>query len=174
MATIVGNNGSNELFGTRFADLIRGLGGDDEIEARGGNDRVYGGAGNDEIDGDAGNDSLYGDGGNDEIDGGDGNDVLFGGTGHDELDGGTGNDVLTGGAGRDIFEFDRGDRGTDRITDWTDGQDRIDLDDFDYILNQALSRGDQVGNNVRFDFAGSIVIVEDAQLSNFAGADFIL
>lgn len=192
MATIVGNNAPNELFGTRLADLIRGFGGNDEIEARAGNDQVYGGAGNDEIDGDAGNDTLYGDSGNDELDGDTGNDWLLGGTGNDDLDGGAGNDrlsggvgndhldggagndVLIGGAGRDIFEFERGERGTDRITDWTDGQDRIDLDDFDFSLARALSSGRQVGDDVRFDFAGSIVIVEDATLSNFGAADFIL
>jgi|GEM_PF-4010425 len=64
-----------------------------------------------------GNDSLYGSGGADELDGGQGDDVLAGGAG---------NDSLTGGSGRDIFVFEPG-TGRDRVTDFRDGEDRIDI-----------------------------------------------
>ena len=55
-----------------------------------------------------------------------GNDTLQGGEGNDQLVGGTGNDVLTGGGGADSFVFDQRD-GDDRITDFTTGEDKIQL-----------------------------------------------
>lgn len=67
------------------------------------------------------NDVIYGYGKGDTLDGGDGNDVL---------DGGKGRDTLTGGAGNDIFIF-APDRRQDVITDFGNGQDRIDLSAFE-------------------------------------------
>ena len=67
--------------------------------------------------------------------GGEDNDVLFGGQGTDTLAGGGGDDtiagnrdddVLTGNGGDDRFVFNPGD-GRDRITDFTAGDDDIDL-----------------------------------------------
>jgi Ca2+-binding RTX toxin-like protein len=62
-----------------------------------------------------------------------GNDVLIGGTGNDTLIGGTGRDVMTGGAGNDHFVFnsvsEMGNSASTRdvITDFAQGQDKIDL-----------------------------------------------
>jgi Ca2+-binding RTX toxin-like protein len=175
MATITGTNGRNELGGSRLADLIRGLGGNDELEGRGGNDTIDGGRGNDEIDGDDGNDRLIGNAGNDDIDGGSGHDLLWGGGGRDHLDGGSGNDRLWGGLGSDVFEFERHD-GADRIEDFQDGIDRIDLDDFDFTsAARALSYADQVGNHVVFAFgAGDRLTVMNTDLAELSGADLIL
>ncbi len=91
-------------------------------DTRGGNDKLYGGLGDD---------ILFGQGGNDELYGEDGNDILFGGTGNDILIGGLGNDILTGGSGADIFKWVEGDLdgSTDRITDFTIHQDKIDFSD---------------------------------------------
>jgi Ca2+-binding RTX toxin-like protein len=175
MATITGNNRHNEIEGTRFSDLIRGLGGNDELEGNGGDDTVDGGSGSDEIDGDNGDDLLLGRDGNDHIDGGSGSDRLYGGAGRDRLDGDSGNDRLWGGSGYDIFEFERGD-GRDVIQDFADGFDRIDLDDFDFrSASQALSYADQVGDHVRFDFgAGGTLLLVDVAIGQLGGADFIL
>lgn len=82
------------------ADLIQGLGG---------NDRLGGGAGRDSLMGGTGADSL------------------FGGTEADRLAGGAGNDALTGGTGADVFAFAVRGNGQDRILDFQDGIDRIDL-----------------------------------------------
>ncbi|MCD9211264.1 VCBS domain-containing protein [Vibrio cholerae] len=81
--------------------------------------------------GGAGNDILFGQGGNDSLDGGVGKDTLYGGSGNDILIGGLGNDILTGGSGDDLFKWVVGDldRSTDRITDFTIHQDKIDLSD---------------------------------------------
>ena len=192
-ATINGNGRSNELVGTNGGDLIRGFGGNDEIEGRRGNDSLYGGNGNDEIDGNsgrdylfggsgrdeldggAGNDGLYGGTGSDALDGGSGNDRLFGGAGNDELEGGTGNDRLRGGEGNDRFVFDDDDAGNDRIVDFSFGEDRIDLDDFDGLgFQQLIAGAEQVGDDVLFTFAPDhTVLVDNTTVSQFASGDFL-
>lgn len=65
-------------------------------------------------------DSINGLGGKDSIDGGGGSDTI---------DGGAGDDQLIGGAGNDIFLF-VGENGDDDIIDFTKGEDRIDLSDY--------------------------------------------
>ncbi len=55
-----------------------------------------------------------------------GNDTLTGGAGNDTLNGGGGNDTLTGGAGDDVFRFASG-AGSDRITDFGTGTDRLEF-----------------------------------------------
>ncbi|MBC7667981.1 MAG: hypothetical protein H7236_05865 [Gemmatimonadaceae bacterium] len=72
------------------------------------------------------NDILRGDAANNYLTGGVGDDVLSGGGGSDTLRGGIGSDTLTGGAGADRFLFADKD-GSDKITDFVHGEDRITL-----------------------------------------------
>lgn len=87
---------------------------------------------------------LTGSAGDDDLSGGRGNDVLIGGGGADLLRGDSGADRLTGGGGADRFVYwlvsDSRDGGLapdgpkiliDVITDFTTGEDRIDLFDID-------------------------------------------
>ena len=71
---------------------------------------------------------VFGGEGADYLNGAFGNDTLVGGAGNDILQGWTGDDVLTGGAGADKFQFafnnPKG-MGTDLITDFNDGEDKI-------------------------------------------------
>ncbi len=104
-----------------------------------GNDKLTGGGGSDYLYGSGGDDVLRGQGGNDVLIGGDGDDHLIGGAGDDVLIGGLGSDILTGGKGNDIFAFtdiahSPADAGRDRITDFTQGQDKIDLSSIDAIV----------------------------------------
>lgn len=69
---------------------------------------------------------LDGTNGNDILQGHDGNDLVNAGQGDDILRDGTGNDVMTGGAGADLFIL-TADSMTDTITDFTLGEDTIDL-----------------------------------------------
>lgn len=60
------------------------------------------------------------------------NEKLSGTGDNDTIDGGAGKDILTGGAGADMFRFSHradstGSAGYDRITDFEDGTDKIDL-----------------------------------------------
>ncbi len=97
--------------------------------------------------GKANDDFLYGLGGADELQGRAGSDVLDGGAGDDLLIGGAGTDVLTGGAGGDLLRFFDGDSGTgagaDRITDFVNVVDKVDLSGIDADVglagNQAFS-----------------------------------
>lgn len=84
------------LFGSVANDTIRGLGGNDRIEARDNEDVVFGGGGDDVISAGPGDDQVYGEAGDDVI------------------AGGLGNDTLDGGAGLDVYVFNRGD-GHDRL-----------------------------------------------------------
>ncbi|HEX8224309.1 MAG TPA: Ig-like domain-containing protein [Allosphingosinicella sp.] len=61
--------------------------------------------------------------------GGAGRDTLIGGGGGDLIEGGAGGDSLTGGGGADIFRY--AEASTGHVTDFTPGEDRIDLRLFD-------------------------------------------
>ena len=102
---------------------------DPHIAAADGEDRLYGGSGNDRV---------YGGAGDDRLAGGAGADVLFGGQGDDILLGGRSRDLLHGDIGRDIYIFRSGDTGSswstdDIITDFVQGEDRIDLSGIDAV-----------------------------------------
>jgi hypothetical protein len=117
---LVGLNLSSSITtknGGKGNDIIHGTSGRDEINGGNGKDTLYGGNGSDTLIGGNGDDLLYG---------GVSDDVLSGGNGDDLLDGGQGNDTLTGGKGSDRFVLAVG-GGTDKITDFTDCQDRIGL-----------------------------------------------
>ncbi|RGP82405.1 hcalcium-binding protein [Vibrio cholerae] len=135
-------------FSTAHIDIAHGGGGDDRIYGQGGVDLMFGGSGND---------LLYGGEGNDGLRGGTGNDTLDGGAGNDILIGGLGNDILTGGSGEDLFKWVDGDldNSKDRITDFTIGQDKIDLSDLfsdetrtlDQLLNSHVIEITDKGQN---------------------------
>ena len=116
--TIVGTEGRDSLSGTATDDTLLGLGGNDRLNGADGNDTLLGGEGKDILSGGAHADTLDGGSGEDRLDGGDGNDVLAGGDGADQL---------TGGFGADTFVFNAGETGVDTITDFTLGEDAIDI-----------------------------------------------
>jgi len=148
---IQGNAGNDTIDGGAGSDRLRGGADDDSITGGDGNDSINGNVGNDTIDGGADNDFIHGGQGNDVLLGGTGDDILMGDLGNDTLTGGAGFDVLSGGDGKDQFDFGAtdatfastlspGDGGTlyygtegttstvvDQITDFTDGQDHIQL-----------------------------------------------
>ena len=133
------------------------------------------------VTGTAGNDDLYGGNGADTLNGGGGVDVLVGGAAADRLIGGTGDDTLTGGAGADVFVYDARGFGTDTITDFVRGQDKIDLSalgiaDF-AVLQRVIAAANGGGSsNLQFFFNGA---TETIGISNIAPGlltanDFIL
>jgi Ca2+-binding RTX toxin-like protein len=143
---------------------------------------LAGGAGNDTLVGLRGADRLSGGLGADLLQGGDGNDRLLGGDNVDNLQGGAGDDVFFGGydvdvytgdAGADRFvwtdfeEFIAGTGGLERITDFTQGQDRIDLSAIDARFSITGDQG--------FVFKGTAALTDFGQLNyrTTANATFI-
>ena len=106
-----------------------------------------------EFDGTAGNDSIDGKFGADILRGYNGSDTLNGLGGDDVLAGGMSRDFLSGGAGNDTFDFnfarETGPTATTRdvITDFTRGQDHIDLKTIDSNTHQS--------GNQSFHFIGT-------------------
>ncbi len=130
---------------------VRGLGGDDRIDASGIRLRslflheqpeftitITGDGGHDTIVGSPAKDVIYGHEGNDDIRGARGADVLLGGPGNDVLRGGGGHDVIEGEAGDHDrlfggFGNDRiGDKDGARVINGGDGEDKITL-----VLHEA-------------------------------------
>lgn len=134
-----GARGQDSLDGGAGDDILRGKREHDVLEGGDGADTLIGGAGRDAMDGGSGNDVLSGKkqadllrggSGNDSLSGGNGKDLLAGGSGDDWLDGGAGRDTLSGEGGADTFVF-TGSHGRDQISDFTPGEDLIDLSALD-------------------------------------------
>lgn len=167
---LLGNGGADKLNGAQGADTLLGGGGADTLIGGFGVDELRGGGGRDKVNGGGGEDFVAGNGGADQLRGGGGRDDIEGGGGADKLNGGRGADELTGGGGRDVFQFRIGD-GFDRITDFQQGRDRIEIirgaEEFDDL---AISQSD---DDVLIAFANVRILVENADDGAFNAADFI-
>ena len=164
--TFVGYPGADDLVAGGSADIIFGGEGDDSLAGGGGNDRIFGGEGRDTLDGNSGNDRLIG---------GEGRDTLDGGEGDDWLSGGTGTDTLTGGAGADTFVYFAG-HGSDTITDFTDGEDVIDLSLLDSISGFDDLSAIQLGSFVAIDLGGhggGTIALENFDIEDLDETDFV-
>jgi serralysin len=136
-------------------DTLDGANGNDTIEGGDDDDTLRGGNGNDTLSGAAGNDSLEGGNGNDSMTGGAGIDTLTGGNGLDTLNGGAGNDVLTGGNDTDTFVFtDLG--GSDQITDFKHGPERVDVSGIDAVAGGADNAFSFIGSGAFGGVAGQL------------------
>ena len=175
------------LSGTANADTIRALGGNDVVRGFAGNDLLDGGPGRDRLFGQAGSDTLIGGTGNDLLNGGDDNDRLFGqagsdiliggtgddlidgGTGSDRIDGGSGNDIITTGQGRDLIGI-RQNNGFDRVTDFQNNRDRIDLVGIRFGQLSIVQQRDDVLIRVG---TTNLVRLEDTNAVAINQADFV-
>ena len=105
--------------------------------------------------------------------------TLIGGLGNDTLVANGGADVMTGGAGRDVFDFNKIPTGVTTITDFTKGQDSINLHDLlgNYHGSNPVADGwvkfqaDAGGTTVFVDAdgAGAGGFVAIAKLTGFTG-----
>jgi len=139
--TVYGGSGADVVYGAGGPNILLGNDGNDTIYAGASGDFLAGGAGNDVVLGGGGNDTIYLGAGDDFAGGGAGNDVMFAGAGanriyagygDDTVNAGYGRDVITGGPGADHFVFASAAQigigaARDVITDFTPGQDKIDL-----------------------------------------------
>lgn len=127
-------------------------------------------AGNDRIIGSALANSLTAGAGNDILSGMAGNDRLFGQSGNDRLQGGAGNDTLAGGTGADHFLFSKG-GGTDRITDFADGIDRIVIDSGAEAFSQIKIA--DLGADARISFGDVTIALSNVDHARLGAEDFI-
>ena len=135
--TLIGDPGDNLIWGGAGADIIDGGEGRDIVDYGGSRAGVIVSlADNSAIGGDATGDrisnieSIYGSAHDDLLTGDNKANVLFGNAGADILDGRGSADRLEGGEGNDIFIFLPEGNSTDSVTDFVDGEDRIDLSGF--------------------------------------------
>jgi len=160
-----GNDTLKDLLGN---DTLSGQDGNDVIIDICGNDSLYGGDGDDKITDFFGADKLYGEEGNDYLDAGFGSDLVSGGDDDDTILGGFGNDTLYGnddqgdsdivyegatliqfelgdtittGFGRDVIRFDGDDDDHDLVTDFTIGQDRLEISEVDTVTQILITSG---------------------------------
>lgn len=192
--TLLGMRGNDMLNGGTGDNYLNGGTGDDTFVASGGNDTIVGGKGFDTLDFSgatggvtvdlaghsasgfgtdkvSGVEAVMGSAFADTLIGDKSDNVFSGGAGDDHIRGGKGSDLLSGGDGNDTFIWARSDvgNGVDRITDFGNGNDVLDL-----TAVFAGQKGDH-GNKVQLvdDFAGSHLMakiggqfVEVAMLDN--------
>ena len=175
VVTVTGSDGTDTLTNIEklhFADqtvLVSSL-----ISAPG--QTITGTNGNDTLNGTAGDDTISGLPGSDILNGLGGHDILNGNGGADVLNGGAGQDNLAGGAGADTFVFsalsDTAVAHSDLITDFTSGQDRIDVSAIDpnFHLGSAAAAHTIV---VTYDAAHDRTVV-DLYVSSSLGAEIWL
>ena len=189
--TVRGDSGNDIIRSGAGDDFVLGGDGDDVVRAGAGNDtiqgddpfnsgadRLFGNGGDDMIQGWAGDDRLYGGRGSDTLEGGDGDDALRGEAGQDRLEGGRGDDNLYGGENADVFVFTDEVIGRDRIKDFEDGLDLLDLSRFFWSEAEFLAALSQQAGGVRVDFgdlegAARNVLIEGAVLADITADDVI-
>lgn len=171
-----GTGGGGTGGGTGGGGTGGGTGGDDEIDGivRAGDSRansLRGTAQNDALDGKGGNDYLLGRDGNDRLVGGVGNDNMNGEKGNDRLVSGAGNDNMTGSLGYDIFVIGDG-AGRDRIRDFKDGVDKLELSKNLQFENLQLR---QSGQDVLVQFIGrsDTVLISNVTTKLITAADLV-
>ena len=149
-----------------------------------GMEKVWGSKYPDALTGDHNANRLHGFDGNDELSGGGGDDLLIGGVGADRLVGGAGDDELYGDttlwgvegsdASVDVFVFDAG-HGDDRILDFTDDEDQIDLSAFGLSGFDDLTVSSGSGS-VTIDLSeheGGTILLEGFDIADLDATDFL-
>ena len=111
----------------------------------------------------------------DEYTGTDSAETLTGGAGDDTITGLGGDDTLTGNEGDDTFVFASG-HGADTITDFTDGEDTIDLSAFTGITGFGDLTATQDGANTVIDlsaYGGGSITLQGVTSTDLDEADFV-
>jgi Ca2+-binding RTX toxin-like protein len=131
----------------------------------------------DPVKGTSGNNTIHGSSAADAIKGLAGNDKLYGKSGKDKLYGGSGSDTLSGGSDVDAFCFS-GNWGADKIADFTNGSDRIDLRGNGLSFGKlSISKGngdsDGVADDVIVKAAGQSIALLNVKTSLIGASDFL-
>ncbi|MFV1462820.1 MULTISPECIES: hypothetical protein [unclassified Phaeobacter] len=203
---VVGTSQSDILKGNAGGNYFDGGAGADLIDGREGDDTIIGGEGTDTMNGGEGFDVLSYEGhstavrinlaqqtselipsptnyiAGDQISGFEGvigsdfDDDLIGTAGRNLLEGGAGNDRLAGGEGFDTFVFRAG-HGTDRITDFTVGEDKLMFDfggsvaDFD-ISVVASANGQETHTRIQTS-DGDLIDLHGVEIDELGANSFV-
>lgn len=144
---LAGSRVADDLFGTRFDDSIAGAQGNDSLDGAAGDDLLTGAAGADRLAGAADNDTLTG---------------------------GSGLDRVKRGGGLDEFVFATG-SARDIVTDFTGGQDRIDLSAYGFAtLGAAKSHFADAGADCVFTLGGDLLVFNGWSVAQIGVGDLIL
>ena len=136
-------------------------------------DTLIGNAQANDFKGRGGDDILSGKAGNDILQGEDGNDKLLGGKGRDTLIGGNGNDKLTGGSAKDVFVFNAAlNEGRDKITDFQDGVDHIQIEGGSFAGLTIQNFGGGSSTKIILD-SGTEIIVQNVVMADIDINDFV-
>lgn len=160
---IEGTEREDTLLGDSRNNLIKGLGGNDVLVGVKQNDNLIGGDGKD---------SLFGSNGDDTLIGNSGSDALVGGSGADVLQGDGGNDVLSGGEGEDIFILDKTNQGSDIVSDFEDGSDKISLQNVPSFSSLTIEHADHGFGTSISESGNTIATVTGVEPSIFSEDDF--
>jgi Ca2+-binding RTX toxin-like protein len=110
------------------------------------------------------------------INGNRGDNVISGGAGQDYIAGMGGNDRLTGGADADTFHFILH-GGTDRITDFQNGFDKINLSAFNEVIDFADLIAHHIsvrnGDDLLIQLGDDRIIIENTPLDTLSDTSFI-
>lgn len=174
---LYGGFGDDFLYGGLDSDTLMGGDGGDMLRGNRGGDVIHGGKGDDQLRGGGNGDVLNGEGGDDFIVGEGGADTLRGGAGNDTMFGGFGGDILDG--LRDTFIYVSsadGEGGFDRIRDFENGIDRIDLRSFDFgSFSEVSAIASNRGANLRINFGdGDVVFIDNFTTSQFTVDDVLI
>ena len=180
--TLIGDPGDNLIWGGAGADIIDGGEGKDTVDYGGsGSGVIVSLADNTASGGDATGDrisnieSIFGSAHDDLLIGDNRPNVLFGNAGADILDGKGSADRLEGGVGNDIFIFLPQGNSTDSVTDFTDGEDRIDLSGFGSLAFDDLAISAEAENTV-IDLSGhggGRIVLRKFNPAGLDAADFV-
>ena len=187
------------VVGSEYGDVLRGDDGVNWLSGGGGNDRLSGRGGDDWLVGGAGADRLIGDAGADTVSyaGSDQGVIVYletgtGKRGHAESDviiqvenvlgsnygdvlgGDDGDNQLSGGGGDDVFIFDSG-HGADIITDFTDGDDLIDLSAFGLSgFDELVATSDSGGVTIDLSAnGGGTILLEGFDIADLDAGDLL-
>ncbi len=198
---VTGGGGDNVIVGDANDNVLKGGGGDDTIAGGGGDDTLEGNGGADSFDGGAGDDDRvdYRYSGSNTLEiridqqratftssgttedligiegayGSKGDTLIVGDGGANFINGAGGDDTLTGNGGADRFQF-TGAGGTDIVTDFEPGADKIWLVGYGDIEFDDLDI-DQDGADTEIDLSsegGGRIILENTNANSLDAGDF--
>ena len=187
--------GSDSLIGTTGVDYISGLSGDDYLFGNADADTLDGGAGADTLDGGTGLDTASFESASsgltadlsagttsegdiltniENLVGSEFSDTLVGDTNNNIIEGLGGGDTMTGGGGQDTFVFGLSDTDGDTITDFTQGDDVLDVSVFGLTDMSGLTvTNDGMGNAMIILPSGDDIVLTGIDENDVNNSDFV-